>query len=147
MIISILLHQINSFDGPQQVLNIKKDMNFNYSKYIDSQIIIWSPSSTNTEFVYACKRWCTIHISPYMVVLHDSLLRSYISVTIYGAIRSYMEKNEQNADCIYPSRTSTVVNDRIFLVYGRIRSFTESVTFDLGMASMYEGNKRMSFSP
>ncbi len=31
-----------------------------------------------------------------------------------------------------PGQTSTVVNDRIFLVYGRIRSFTESVTFDLG---------------
>jgi len=33
----------------------------------------------------------------------------------------------------YPGETSTVVNDRIFLVYGRIRSFTESLTFDLGM--------------
>jgi hypothetical protein len=147
MILLILLHQINSFDGPQEVLNIKKDMNFNYSKYIDSQIIIWSPSWMNTESVYTCKRSCTIHISPYMAVLHDSLLRSYISVTIYRAIRSYMEKNEQNADCIYSSQTSTVVNDRIFLVYGRVRSFTESVTFELGMASMYEGNKRTSFSP
>ncbi len=29
-------------------------------------------------------------------------------------------------------RRNMVVNDRIFLVYGRIRSFTESVTFDLG---------------
>ena len=29
-------------------------------------------------------------------------------------------------------RRNAVVNDRIFPVYGRIRSFTESVTFDLG---------------
>ncbi len=33
-----------------------------------------------------------------------------------------------------------VVNDRIFLVYGRIRSFTESVTFKLGCRILFRSH-------
>ncbi len=51
------------------------------------------------------------------------VLRSYVSVTVYGAIRSY---TEENGDCIRPPCTKTV-NDRFFLrispyvsVYGRL---------------------------
>jgi hypothetical protein len=41
--------------------------------------------------------------------------------------------NDNNKKVHDPGQTSTVVNDRIFLVYGCMRSFTESVTFDLGI--------------
>jgi hypothetical protein len=50
-------------------------------------------------------------IRPYLAVIHVIVLRSYISVTVYGAIRSY---TGENGDCIRPSCTKTV-NDRFLL--------------------------------
>jgi hypothetical protein len=47
-------------------------------------------------------------------------LRSYISVTVYGAIRSYTEENE---DCIRPPCAKTV-NDRFSSVYRRMSPYT-----------------------
>jgi hypothetical protein len=52
-----------------------------------------------------------LRIRPYFVVLHGPVLRSYISVPVYGAIRSY---TEQNGDRIWPPCTETA-NDRFFL--------------------------------
>jgi hypothetical protein len=69
-------------------------------------------------------RSVSLGIRPYFVVLHDPVLRSYISVPVYGAIRSY---TEQNGDRIWSPCTETV-NDRFFLrispyfsVYDRLR--------------------------
>jgi hypothetical protein len=75
------------------------------------------PRSTVTSSVYGRKPPSTFTIRPYFAVIHVIVLRSYISVTVYGAIRSYIEGN---GDCIRPPCTKTV-NDRFFL---RIRSFT-----------------------
>ncbi len=47
----------------------------------------------------------------YFAVIHVIVLRSYVSVIVYGAIRSY---TEENGDCIRPPCTKTV-NDRFFL--------------------------------
>ena len=58
------------------------------------------PKSTITESVYARKR-------PYFVVLHGPVLRSYMTVTVYGDIR----------------RKTEIVNDRIFTVHGRKRPY------------------------
>ncbi len=55
----------------------------------------------------------TLRIRPYFSVLHGRVLRSYISVTVYGEIR-------RNTETVYGA--FTIVNDRIFLVYGRKRS-------------------------
>src|SRR5271170_2046384 len=50
-----------------------------------------------------------LRIRPYFAVLHGRVLRSYISVTVYGTIRSYTEKN---GDRIRPPCTKAI-NDRL----------------------------------
>jgi hypothetical protein len=61
--------------------------------------------------VYDRKRSRYDRIRPYFAVIDVIVLRSYISVTVYGAIRSY---TEENGDCIRTPCTKTV-NDRFFL--------------------------------
>jgi hypothetical protein len=61
--------------------------------------------------VYDHKRSRFNRIRPYFAVIHVIVLRSYISVTVYGAIRLY---TEENGDCIRPPCTKTV-NDHFFL--------------------------------
>jgi hypothetical protein len=61
--------------------------------------------------VYDRKRSRYDHIGPYFAVIHVIVLRSYISVTVYGAIRSYIE---ENGDCIRAPCTKTA-NDRFSL--------------------------------
>jgi hypothetical protein len=59
---------------------------------------------------------CTLvndRIRLYFAVIHVIVLRSYIFVTVYGAIRSY---TEENGDCIRLPCTKTV-NDRFFSPY------------------------------
>ncbi len=79
----------------------------------------------------------------YLAVIHVIVLRSYISVTVCGAIRSYTEENE---DCIRPPCTKTM-NDRFFRISPyvsvslRKRSFT-SVFIRRGYIYYYEKCRR-----
>jgi hypothetical protein len=98
------------------------------------------PRSTNTESVYGrllpypasyttVYMAYTLRIRPYFAVLHVTVLRSYISVTVYGAIR-------RNTATVYGA--FTVVNDRIFPVYGRKRaSFGKLQYIDHGFMPFY----------
>jgi hypothetical protein len=54
----------------------------------------------------------TLRIRPYFAGFHVTGLRSYMSVTVYDEIR-------RNTVIVYG--TFTLVNDRIFLVYGSLR--------------------------
>jgi hypothetical protein len=54
----------------------------------------------------------TLRIRPYFAVLHVTVLRSYLTVIVYGEIR-------RNTEIVYGA--FTLVNDRIFRVYGRLR--------------------------
>ncbi len=83
----------------------------------------YPPRSMVTDSVYCRKRSYTVsyttvympytlRIRPYFAVLHVTVLRSYLTVTIYGEIR-------RNTEIVYGA--FTLVNDRIFPVYGRLR--------------------------
>ncbi len=84
-----------------------------------------SPRSTVTDSVYGRKRSYTVsyttvympytlRIRPYFAVLHVTVLRSYMSVIVYGEIR-------RNTEIVYGA--FTLVNDRIFPVYGCLRPY------------------------
>jgi hypothetical protein len=81
------------------------------------------PRSSVTDSVYDSKRsyttpyttvsiLYTLRIRPYFAGFHVTGLRSYMSVTVYDEIR-------RNTVIVYG--TFTLVNDRIFLVYGSLR--------------------------
>ncbi len=65
----------------------------------------------------------TLRIRPYFTVLHVTVLRSYLTVIVYGEIRRNTEivygEIRRNTEIVYGA--FTLVNDRIFHVYGRLR--------------------------
>jgi len=89
----------------------------------NSYILFRQPRSMVTDSVYGRKRSYTVsyttvympytlRIRPYFAVIHVIVLRSYITVIVYGEIR-------RNTEIVYGA--FTLVNDRIFPVYSRLR--------------------------